>query len=168
MNSDLEPIQIVWLKRDLRLEDHPPLTHALKSGRRVLLLFVFEKLLLEDPHYSPRHIDFIKQSICALNEQLKTFNSKILTTQGHVISALESLSQKYQIEKIWAHQETGVMSTYHRDLNLIKWCKKEKIPFEEKLQQGVFRGLKNRVQWLKKWDDLMNQPIQKTPLKKKF
>ncbi len=166
MNSDLEPIQIVWLKRDLRLEDHPPLTHALKSGRRVLLLFVFEKLLLEDPHYSPRHIDFIKQSICALNEQLKTFNSKILTTQGQVISALESLSQKYQIEKIWAHQETGVMSTYHRDLTLIKWCQKEKIPFEEKLQQGVFRGLKNRVQWLKKWDDLMNQPIQKTPLKK--
>lgn len=166
MNSDLESIQIVWLKRDLRLEDHPPLTHALKSGRRVLLLFVFEKLLLEDPHYSPRHIYFIKQSICALNEQLKAFNSKILTTQGQVISALESLSQKYQIEKIWAHQETGVMSTYHRDLTLIKWCQKEKIPFEEKLQQGVFRGLKNRVQWLKKWDDLMNQPIQKTPLKK--
>ena len=75
MYFDLEPIQIVWLKRDLRLEDHPPLTHALKSGRRTLLLFVLEDLLLEDPHCSPRHLDFIKQSICAFNEALKAFNT---------------------------------------------------------------------------------------------
>ena len=43
---------------------------------------------------------------------------------------------------------------------------KNKIVFEEKLQQGVFRGMKNRLNWLKKWEALMNQPIKKTPLKK--
>lgn len=168
MHFDLEPIQLVWLKRDLRLEDHPPLTHALKSGRRVLLLFVLEDLILKDPHYSPRHVDFIKQSICALNEQLENFNSKVLTAKGEVINILESLKQKYRIEKIWAHQETGVMATFKRDLALAQWCQKENISFEEKLQQGVFRGLKNRTEWLNKWDELMNQPIQRTPLKKKF
>jgi deoxyribodipyrimidine photo-lyase len=167
MISDLEPIHIVWLKRDLRLEDHPPLTHALRSGKRVLLLFVLEDLLFEDPHYSPLHIDFVKQSICTLNEELKAFNSKILTAKGKVINVLECLSREYRIEKIWAHQETGVMSTYQRDLTLIQWCQKEKIPFEEKLQQGVFRGMKNRLEWLRRWDALMNQPIQKTPFKKK-
>ena len=26
--------------------------------------------------------------------------------------------------------------------------------------------MKNRVKWLQKWDVLMNQPIEKTPLKK--
>ena len=166
MHFNLEPIQIVWLKRDLRLEDHPPLTHALKSRKRVLLLFVLEDLLLENPHYSPLHIDFIKQSICALNEALKTFNTKVLTAQGKVISVLESISREYRIEKIWAHQETGVMVTYQRDLAVMRWCQKEKISFEEKHQQGVFRGMKNRVEWLKKWDVLMNQPIEKTPLKK--
>ena len=67
MNSDLEPIHIVWLKRDLRLEDHPPLRLALLSKRRVLLLYIFEDLLSENPHYSLRHFDFIKQSIKALN-----------------------------------------------------------------------------------------------------
>ncbi len=168
MHFDLEPIQIVWLKRDLRLEDHPPLTHALKSGRRVLLLFVLEDLLLEDAHCSHRHFDFIKQSICALNEALKTFNTKVLTAQGKVISVLESISREYRIEKIWAHQETGVMVTYQRDLAVMRWCQKEKISFEEKYQQGVFRGMKNRVEWLQKWDVLMNQPIEKTPLKKEF
>ena len=166
MNSDLEPIHIVWLKRDLRLEDHPPLRLALLSKRRVLLLYIFEDLLSENPHYSLRHFDFIKQSIKALNEQLNTHNSRVLSAKGELIKVLESISKKYRIEKIWAHQETGVMVTYKRDLKLARWSKNNKILFEEFLQQGVFRGMKNRVGWLRKWDALMNETIEHTPFKK--
>jgi deoxyribodipyrimidine photo-lyase len=166
MRIDLEPIQIVWLKRDLRLDDHPPLCHALLSKRRVLLLYVFEDLLMEDPHYSPRHFDFIKQSINDLNTQLKPLNCKVLSANGSVVKVLESISKNFRIEKIRAHQETGVMTTYKRDLEVTRWCEENKIHFVEHLQQGVFRGLKNRVYWLKKWDHLMNEAIQATPLKK--
>ena len=168
MHIDLEPIQIVWLKRDLRLADHPPMFHALKSNRRVMLLYVFENILIEDPHYSPRHFDFIKQSIHDLNIKLKPFNSKVLSAYGSVLEVLDSISKKFKIEKIRAHQETGVMTTYKRDLELKKWCEKNKIHFVEYLQQGVFRGMKNRTDWLMKWDHLMNEPIQPTPLKNKF
>ena len=166
MLINLEPIQIVWLKRDLRLEDHPPLRQALLSKRRVLLLYVFEDILIEDPHYSSRHFEFIKQSIRNLNTELKPFNSKVLSATGSVVKLLESISKKFKIEKIRAHQETGVMTTYKRDLGLMQWCGKNKIHFVEYLQQGVFRGMKNRTDWLKKWDHLMNEPIQATPLKK--
>ena len=166
MRIDLEPIQIVWLKRDLRLDDHPPLCHALLSKRRVLLLYVFEDLLMEDPHYSPRHFDFIKQSIDDLNTQLKPLNCKVLSANGSVVKVLESISKNFRIEKIRAHQETGVMTTDKRDLEVTRWCEENKIHFVEHLQQGVFRGLKNRVYWLKKWDHLMNEAIQATPLKK--
>ena len=111
MHIDLEPIQIVWFKRDLRLEDHPPMFHALKSKRRVILLYVFENILIEDPHYSPRHFDFIKQSIHDLNIKLKPFNSKVLSAYGSVLEVLELISKKFKIEKIRAHQETGVKTT---------------------------------------------------------
>ena len=168
MHIDLEPIQIVWLKRDLRLEDHPPLRKALLSKRRVLLLYVFEDILIKDPHYSTRHFEFIKQSIHDLNTKLKPFNSKVFSANGSVVKLLESISKKFKIEKIRAHQETGVMTTYKRDLELMQWCENNKIYFVEHLQQGVFRGMKNRIDWLKKWDHLMNKPIQATPLKKEI
>jgi deoxyribodipyrimidine photo-lyase len=58
------------------------------------------------------------------------------------------------------------MTTYKRDLEVTRWCEENKIHFVEHLHQGVFRGLKNRVYWLKKWDHLMNEAIQATPLKK--
>ena len=167
MISDMEPIHIVWLKRDLRLEDHSPLRHALLSNRRVLIIYVFEDILIEDPHYSSRHFDFIKQSIVDLNDQLKHHNSMVLSSKGGIIKVLESISKKYRIEKILAHQETGVMPTYKRDLELIQWCKERHIYFEEHLQQGVFRGMKNRTNWLKKWDQLMNESINPIPLKRK-
>lgn len=165
MNSDLEPIHIVWLKRDLRLEDHSALMHAILSKRRVILLYVFEDILLNDPHYDSRHFDFIKQSINDLNLRLKPYNSMVLSSKGDIIKVLESILEKYQIEKIWTHMETGVMTTYKRDQELLQWCSNNHIDFEEKLQQGVFRGMKNRVNWLKKWDRLMNEPIRSVTLK---
>ena len=55
-------VNIVWLKRDLRLSDHEPLAHAIKSGT-TLLYYVFEPLLINDPHYDVRHWRFIWQSI---------------------------------------------------------------------------------------------------------
>lgn len=168
MHSNIEPIHIVWLKRDLRLKDHPPLYYALKSKRRVLMVYVFEDLLYKDPHHSPRHFDFIKESLQDLNDELKAFNSKIFSTKGDVVQIFESIAKKYLIEKIWAHQETGVSLTYKRDISVDQWCKKNNIEFEEKLQQGVFRGIKNRLHWLKSWETLMNQPIKKIILKKEF
>jgi deoxyribodipyrimidine photo-lyase len=42
---------VVWFKRDLRLEDHEPLTRALASGEKVLLLYSFESFWTQDPQY---------------------------------------------------------------------------------------------------------------------
>ena len=164
MPTSLEPIHIVWLKRDLRLDDHAPLTAAIKSKKRVLLLYIFEDILFDDPHHSVRHFDFIKQSLADMNQRLKTFKSTVYVTKGDLIEVLESIGEKFKIKTIHAHQETGVMVTFKRDQKLTKWCYENKITLKEYLQQGVFRGMKNRDQWLKKWDALMNQPIVETPL----
>jgi deoxyribodipyrimidine photo-lyase len=162
MHTRLEPIHIVWLKRDLRLDDHKPISEAINSKKRVLILYVFEDILFKDPHYSNRHFNFIKESIRNINKQLKIYKTIVCITQGDFIKILEAISKNFKIQTIHAHQETGVMVTYKRDLDLGVWCKKNKITFKEYLQQGVFRGMKNRDHWQKKWDELMNQQIDKT------
>ena len=59
--EEKESIVVVWFKRDLRLHDNEALNNAINSGKRVLLLYAFEPLLLNDPHYSQRHWNFIKE-----------------------------------------------------------------------------------------------------------
>ena len=121
MNTRKLEINIVWLKRDLRLEDNEAIFNALASGNRTLLLYIFEPILLQDDHYSERHWNFIKQSLVDLNERLKIYNSKILSIEANVISAFNQLLSNYTIKNIYSHQETGILVTYERDKSFIRF-----------------------------------------------
>ena len=43
-----EKVSIFWFRRDLRLHDNTGLYHALKSGNKVLPIFIFDKNILSD------------------------------------------------------------------------------------------------------------------------
>ena len=141
-------IHIVWLKRDLRLHDNEAIYNALASGKRVLLLYVFEQLLLNDPHYSQRHWDFIKQSIVDLNTELKPYKSKVLAVNSDIIATLNQLLTQYQIKDVFSHQETGILATFNRDKSFKRFCKNNLINWHENINNGVQRGLKDRESWM--------------------
>ncbi len=140
-------IHVVWLKRDLRLHDNEAIFNALATGKKVLFLYSFEPLLINDSHYSERHWNFIKESLVDLNNELKPFDSKVLIVQSDIIAVFNQLLTKYQINKIFSHQETGLLVTYNRDKNFKRFCKNNLIDWIENINNGVQRGLKNREQW---------------------
>ncbi len=150
-----EKISVVWLKRDLRLHDNEAISSALNKANRVLLLYVFEDSLRDDPHYNERHFNFIKESLVDLNSSLAAFNSKVLIVQGEVIPVFNKLLSSYKIEEIFSHQETGILVTYYRDQSIKRFCKNNLIIWRENINNGVFRGLKNRKGWALKWKDYM-------------
>lgn len=159
MITEKEPITVVWLKRDLRLDDNEAIHNALASGNRVLLLYVFEPLLLDDPHYSQRHWDFIKQSLQDMNEKLLQYNTKVLTVQTDIITAFNKIQTQYKVLKVCSHQETGILVTFNRDKSFKRFCKNNLIDWQEHINNGIYRGLKNREQWVDKWEDYMNKPL---------
>lgn len=158
MNSSKQNISLVWLKRDLRLHDNEAVYNALQSGNKVLLLYAFEDMLLNDEHYSQRHWDFVEESLRDLNERLKVHNSKILVVKSDVMAAINQLLQFYKIDAVYSHQETGIKITYDRDKAFERYCKNSLITWHQNINNGVVRGLKNRVQWFESWDDYMSKP----------
>ncbi len=152
-------VNIVWLKRDLRLEDHPPLHHAALDGHAVLLLYCFEPSLMKDEHYSERHFRFIQQSLEDMNQTLSAYDTKILTLHLEVTEAMETLDQYLDIQSVYSSEETGLKITYDRDKSFKTFCQKKKIEWQEFQNNGVIRGLKNRDGWKKSWSKYMNQPI---------
>ncbi|ULC58614.1 deoxyribodipyrimidine photo-lyase [Flaviramulus sp. BrNp1-15] len=153
-------LHIVWLKRDLRLYDNEAIFNAISSGKRVLLLYAFEPLLINDDHYSQRHWDFIKESIVDLNEELKTYNSKVLTVNADIIVTINQILTNYQVTNMYSHQETGILITYNRDKSFKRYCKNNLINWHENINNGVQRGLKNRDKWL----ELCNMFYEMEPL----
>ena len=148
MTTDKPHINLVWLKRDLRLEDNEAISNALASGRPVLLLYVFEQLLIDDVHYSKRHWDFIKQSLIDLNTSLQAYNTKVLVVDSDIIATVNQLLNFYKISDIFSHQETGILLTYERDKSFKRFCKNNLITWHENIHNGVQRGIKNRDQWI--------------------
>ena len=157
-------ISVVWFKRDLRLRDHIPLAAAIAAGRPVLLCTFFEPSLLAAPQYDIRHWRFQYESVEDLRQQLEAYRVPVYLIHREVIDGLERLSQHYKIKVLYAHQETGLKITFDRDIEVQGFCNKAGIIFQEYRQDGVFRGLPNRLNWQKRWEKEMAQPLSQPDL----
>jgi len=154
-----EPINIFWFKRDLRLIDNEPLNNALSQKEKLLLIYCFEPSLKKNKHYSNRHWNFVKESINDLNIYLKNIDTHIHSFNKEIIDVLNEIQNKFLVKKIFSHNETGLNVTFSRDLLLKEYCQANSIEWKEAINNGVFRGLKNRKSWIKKWREHMKSPV---------
>ncbi len=157
-------MNIVWFKRDLRLRDHAPLHHALAENLPVLLLYVFEPSVWNDPHYSERHWRFVNESLSDLNKQLAQYCPSEIPPQftilyGESLAIFSEIHQKIGINKIFSHQETGLKITYTRDKTINKFTKQNNIQWTEYQCNGIARGQPNRADWVKNWHVFMAKPL---------
>ncbi|KAF7769694.1 deoxyribodipyrimidine photo-lyase [Pseudoalteromonas citrea] len=150
-------INIVWLKRDLRLTDHAPLAEAMRSSLPVVLLYIVEPELLNDPHYDVRHWRFVQQSIDDINGRLIDVSVTVL--QGTCIECFDALLEVWHINTIWSHQEIGLAKTFQRDLQVKQWCNEHQVTWQEFETGAVRRGIKNRHDWDKNWHKMMRAAI---------
>ncbi|ALM20251.1 FAD-binding protein [Nonlabens sp. MIC269] len=156
----LDKINIVWFKRDLRLQDHLPLKNALQEDVPTLLLYILEPIILNDVHYSERHFTFIKQSLEDLNRTLYNYNTRILCIKDDAILTFNKLSSLFNITTVYSHQETGIYNTYERDIQVGKLLKDNGILWNESISNGVIRGISNRKTWKDQWIEYMNDDLQ--------
>ena len=155
---------IVWLKRDLRLTDHLPLYNAIQKQDDFLILYIYEPLVMQDVHYDERHGRFIEQSLSDIQEELLRYDKKLTVAFGEATKIFQLLIDKYCIKNIFSHEETGLKITYFRDLELNLLFKKYHIVWYEYQSNAVVRGLTNRKNWQKHWNNIMQGPIEKINL----
>jgi len=152
-------VNVVWFKRDLRLQDHTPLHLALRKRQPVLLLYIFEPILLNDSHYSERHFRFIKESLDELQKQLEAYHTQVLIVEGNAEDVFKTIHQQLTIKSVFSHQETGLQITFKRDKSLKLLFKSLSIQWKEFVNNGVIRGLQNRKTWINLWENFMSQDL---------
>lgn len=149
---------VVWLKRDLRLLDHAPLHYCSQNTDATILWYNFEPSLMNDPHYSDRHFQFIYDSLQDLNDSLKAYDTQLLVTYGDTIDSLNCLFGQVEVKSLLSHEETGLSKTYGRDQEVALWCKLMEVEWKEFQSNGVQRGRSNRNSWVKEWYEYMSAP----------
>ena len=160
----MEKINILWFKKDLRIQDNEALFEASKKYK-LLPIYIVEKDLWAQNTHSDRQWQFCKESLIDLNQDLKKLGQQLIIRTGDVIETFEEISKSFKIMGIYSHQETGDYYTYKRDQKIRKWAMNNNISWKEFLQFGVFRGKTNRDFWAKNWREHLEKKIPKRKLK---
>lgn len=155
-------IQLVWLKRDLRLSDHRPIWEASQAGPTVIL-YIFEPSLWAAPEMDRSHFDFIIQSLQDLSQKLAVVQGRLAVRIGELPHVFDELLSDFPIAGLFSHEETGTGLTYDRDLRVAKWAKQHRVPWKQIPQNGVVRPLSSRNGWAQNWQSRMIAPTAPTP-----
>jgi deoxyribodipyrimidine photo-lyase len=139
-------VQLVWLKKDLRIHDHRPLLEASRQGP-VVCLYVYEPEIYGADEFDPAHLAFINQSLAELDSRLEGLGAHITYRVGSMPEVLEQLSREVKIAAIRAHEETGQRGARLRNRRVRDWAQARAIPVHEYPQNGVVRALETRNGW---------------------
>ncbi len=179
-------VSLIWFRRDLRLDDHAALYHALKSSRAVCPVFVFDTDIL-DSLTSPddRRVEFIHESVASLKAELEAMGSTLHVLHGSARQLIPDFARQVGAQAVFCNRDYEPFSVkrdqaveHSLGSNGIAFqLFKDQVVFEqsEVLTQagkpfGVFTPYKNA--WLKKIDGFYLKPypvrsyldrLQKTP-----
>ncbi|MFN3845384.1 MAG: FAD-binding domain-containing protein [Paracoccaceae bacterium] len=153
---------LVWFKRDLRLNDHPALTHAAGLGR-LLPLYVVEPEYWALPDTSARQWAFTAECLADLRRDLAGRGAPLVVRVGDAVQVLDRMCRQHRIDQIISHEETGNLWTFARDKRVAAWAREAGIAWHELPQSGVVRRLASRNGWARRRDAFTTQPQLPTP-----
>jgi deoxyribodipyrimidine photo-lyase len=161
-------VNVVWFKRDLRLEDHEPLCAAVAAELPTLLVYLSEPSIESQPDFDERHKRFIMQSLAEMRDELEKYSIPLYVIEADACDFFSTLNQRLTIDTVYSYQETGTKQTYMRDIALMRLFRRLGIRWREFQSNGVIRGSSNQEAWAESWREHAERPLNQPDLKKLF
>lgn len=96
---------LVWLRRDLRIDDHAALYYALKHHARVYVAFIFDQDILEALPRQDRRVEFIRESLVALDNALRQHGSGLIVRHGRPRDAIPALARELGATAVYCNRD---------------------------------------------------------------
>ncbi len=137
MASQKTACVVFWFRRDLRLSDNKGLFHALKSGFRVLPLFIFDDdILISLPPHDHR-LGFIYDSLLGMHQELRKQGGGMLVRRGRPLNVFESLLGEYRVEAVYCNKDHEPYGQ-KRDEQLARMLEARGVGFHTHLDHLLF------------------------------
>jgi deoxyribodipyrimidine photo-lyase len=169
---------LMWFRRDLRVDDNAALYHALKACKRVFCVFVFDTDILDALPRVDRRVEFIRESLVDLNEQLQRLALQsgippagLLVRHGLAGDCLPALAAQLSVDAVFFNHDDEPQALARDALVRARLARqgtavhsfKDHVIFERSevltlagRPYTVFTPYKNA--WLKKIDDFYLKP----------
>jgi deoxyribodipyrimidine photo-lyase len=99
-------VAILWLRRDLRLRDHPALTAAAQTDR-IAPVFCLDPRLLGGRHRSGARTQFMLECLRDVDQSLRELGSRLVIRQGIPERELPALARELGADTVHATADVG-------------------------------------------------------------
>ncbi|RMG18031.1 MAG: deoxyribodipyrimidine photo-lyase, partial [Bacteroidetes bacterium] len=89
----------------MRLKDNAALYHALKAGRPVMPVFIFDREILDDLPRRDARLLFIHRQLSRLKDQLEAMGSSLWVYEGRPLEVWRQLIQQEEVEAVFANHD---------------------------------------------------------------
>jgi deoxyribodipyrimidine photo-lyase len=149
MEINLKNGSLVWLRRDLRLDDNNAISKAISLKRNFAICFVFDKTILNPLLSEPlankdsnhfvidNRISFIYDSLKELDENLKKMGSRLIVKHGFSTLVIPELVKKLQVENLICSNDYEPLAI-SRDAEIKKIIKNNQVNFISVKDQCIF------------------------------
>ena len=100
---------LVWLRRDLRCDDHRALDLALQSCSQVHCVFVLDRHILEPLPRADRRVEFIRESLVEVDATLRARSglaaAGLIVLHGDPREEIPRLAQTLQVQAVFAARD---------------------------------------------------------------
>jgi deoxyribodipyrimidine photo-lyase len=105
---------IVWFRRDLRLNDHPALSDAIRGATEVVPLFVLDDALLRGPSGASPRATFLAGVLTELDVALRQRGSGLLVREGSPARVVPDVAEEIDADAVLASRDVTPYS-HRRD-----------------------------------------------------
>jgi deoxyribodipyrimidine photo-lyase len=103
---------LVWLRRDLRVDDHAALYHALRAARQVWCAFVFDRTILDGLPRADRRVEFIRDSLVGVDLELRAHGAShgvdgagLIVRHGQAVDEIVALARSLGAQAVYANHD---------------------------------------------------------------
>ena len=135
---NMQDVNIVWFRRDLRLTDNAALYHALKSGIGVIPIFIFDKNILDQlEDKTDRRVEFIHAALEDMQQQLIKIGTSLQVYYGTPQEVFRKLVSEYKIGAVFTNHDYEPYAV-QRDEEIQSFLRSKEIRLKTYKDQVVF------------------------------
>ena len=133
-----EQVTIFWFRRDLRLDDNAGFLAALKSGKPVLPIFIFDKEILKKLPKNDARVSFIFETLQQIRKELQEkYSSSLAMYYGKPENVFKNLLHDFNITSVFTNHDYEPYAN-ERDATIQELLSEKNINFKTFKDQVIF------------------------------
>jgi len=121
---------IFWFRRDLRLEDNAGLYHALRSGKQVQCIFIFDQDILDKlEDQDDARVHYIHNELQRLQKELHHYGSSLAVYYGTPLRVWQSDIDTKQVDAVFTNKDFEPYAI-QRDTEVQQYLAQQGIGFQ--------------------------------------